>query len=49
MRMEQAVARAVAGGIDVRDAYARALCAIAQRVEWPLAAAWEPDDLDPDL
>jgi PAS domain S-box-containing protein len=49
MRMEQAVARAVAGGIDAGDAYTRALCAIAQGVEWPLAAAWEPDGVDPDV
>ena len=49
MRMEQAVARAVAGATDAGDAYTRALCAIAEGVEWPLAAAWEPDDLDPDV
>jgi PAS domain S-box-containing protein len=49
MRMEQAVARAVAGAIDAGDAYTRALGAIAQGVDWPLAAAWEPDGVDPDL
>ena len=49
MRMEQAVARAVAGATDAGDAYTRALCAIAEGVEWPLAAAWEPDDVDPDV
>ena len=48
MRMEQAVARAVAGATDASDAYTRALCAIAQGVEWPFAAAWEPDVVDPD-
>ena len=49
MRMEQAVARAVAGATDTGDAYMQALCAIAAGVDWPLAAAWEPDDLDPDV
>jgi len=49
MRMEQAVARAVAGAIDAGDAYTRALGAIAQGVDWPLAATWEPDGVDPDL
>jgi PAS domain S-box-containing protein len=49
MRMEQAVARAVAGATDAGDAYTRALCAIAEGVESPFAAAWEPDDVDPDL
>src|SRR5215218_3974230 len=48
MRMEQAVARAVAGAIDAGDAYTQALCAVAEGVGWPLAAAWEPDGLDPD-
>ena len=47
--MEQAVARAVAGATDTGDAYTRALCAIAEGVEWPLAAAWEPDDFDSDV
>ena len=46
--MEQAVARAVAGATDAGDAYTRALQAIAQALEWPLAAAWEPDATDPD-
>jgi PAS domain S-box-containing protein len=49
MRMEQAVARAVAGATDAGDAYTRALCAIAQGVEWPFAAAWEPDVVDPEV
>src|SRR5215217_1218814 len=49
MRMEQAVARAVAGAIDAGDAYTRALCAVAEGVGWPLAAAWEPDAVDPDV
>jgi PAS domain S-box-containing protein len=48
MRMEQAVARAVAGATDAGDAYTRALCAVAVGVDWPLAAAWEPDDVHPD-
>ena len=46
MRMEQAVARAVAGATDGGDAYTRALQAIAQALDWPLAAAWEPDAID---
>jgi len=46
--MEQAVARAVADATDAGDAYIRALAAIAAGVEWPLAAAWEPDHFDPD-
>src|SRR3954454_22213264 len=49
MRMEQAVARAVAGATDAGDAYTRALRAIAEGVEWPFAAAWEPDVADPDV
>jgi PAS domain S-box-containing protein len=49
MRMEQAVARAVAGATDAGDAYTRALRAIAQGVEWPFAAAWEPDGVEPDV
>jgi PAS domain S-box-containing protein len=49
MRMEQAVARAVAGATDADDAYTRALGASAEGVDWPLAAAWEPDDDDPDV
>jgi PAS domain S-box-containing protein len=49
MRMEQAVARAVAGATDAGDAYARALCAIAQGMEWPLAAAWERDAVEPEV
>jgi PAS domain S-box-containing protein len=49
MRMERAVARAVAGAADAADAYTRALQAIAEGVDWQLAAAWEPDDADPDL
>jgi len=49
MGMEQAVARAVAGATDAGDAYTRALCAIAQCVEWSVAAAWEPDAVDPDV
>jgi PAS domain S-box-containing protein len=49
MGMEQAVARAVAGATGAGDAYTRALRAIAEGVEWPLAAAWEPDDVDPDV
>src|SRR5215207_4893283 len=49
MRMEQAVARAVAGATDAGDAYTRALCAIAECVDWPLAAAWEPEDDDSDV
>src|SRR5215216_2026037 len=48
MRMEQAVARALADATDAGDAYIRALAAIAAGVEWPLAAAWEPDHFDPD-
>jgi PAS domain S-box-containing protein len=49
MRMEQAVARAMADGIDAGGTYTRALCAIAHRLEWSVAAAWEPDDADPDV
>ena len=49
MRMEQAVARAVAGASDAGDAYTRALHAIADGVDWPLAAAWEPELADPDV
>jgi PAS domain S-box-containing protein len=49
MRMEQAVARAVSGATDARDAYTRALRAIADGVDWPLAAAWEPELDDPDV
>jgi len=49
MRMERAVARAVAGATDADDAYMLALRAIAQGVEWPFAAAWEPDGANPDV
>jgi PAS domain S-box-containing protein len=49
MRMEQAVARAVSGATDARDAYARALKAIAEGLDWPCGAAWEPELGDPDL
>jgi PAS domain S-box-containing protein len=49
VRMEQAVARAVSGATDARDAYARALRAIAQGLGWPLGVAWEPDADDRDL
>ena len=47
--MERAVARAVAGAVDAGDAYTRALRAIANGVEWPFAAAWEPDGSDHDV
>ena len=49
MRMERAVARAVSGSADTREAYAQALRAIAEGVDWQLAAAWEPDIADPDV
>ena len=43
LRMEQAVARAVAGATGAGEAYARALQAIAQALDWTLGAAWEPE------
>ena len=49
MRMEQAVARAVSDATGTRDAYARALQAIAQALDWSLGAAWEPDPSDPEV
>jgi PAS domain S-box-containing protein len=49
MRLEQAVARAVSGATGSRDAYARALQSIADGLDWPLAAAWEPSVGDRDV
>src|SRR5215207_10028269 len=45
MRMEQAVA----GATDAGDAYKQALCAVAEGVECPFAAAWEQDYVDRDV
>jgi len=49
MRMEQAVARAVSAATGTRDAYERALKAIADGLDWPFGAAWEPDPRDPEM
>src|SRR5690348_15991639 len=49
MRMERAVARAVAGATDARDAYMRALQTIAECIGWQFAAAWEHDVADPEV
>ena len=43
MTLQQAVATAVATAADARDAYARAVQAIATELQWPFAAAWEPE------
>src|SRR5215203_4518879 len=42
IRIEHAVAQAVAGSDGSRDACVRALRAIGEGLHWPLAAAWEP-------
>jgi PAS domain S-box-containing protein len=42
VRIEQTVARAVGSAVDVSDAYARALEALAEALDWGVAAAWEP-------
>ena len=47
LQLPQAVAAAVGGSIDTRDAYCRALQAIAGGLGWRLAAAWEPNELCP--
>ena len=48
IRIEHAVARAVAGSDGSRDACVRALRAIAEGLHWPLAAAWEPAVTEPN-
>ena len=45
--LQRAVAAAVGTAADARDAYARAIQAIATELGWPFAAAWEPSE-DPD-
>jgi PAS domain S-box-containing protein len=47
--IEQAVARAVSSAGRARDAYDLALEAIADGLDWPFGAAWEPDAADPEL
>jgi PAS domain S-box-containing protein len=48
IRIEHAVARAVARSDGSRDACARALQAIGEGLHWPLAAAWEPTVTEPN-
>ena len=45
--LQRAVAAAVGTAADARDAYARAIQAIATELGWSFAAAWEPSE-DPD-
>ncbi|MGZ6616986.1 MAG: GAF domain-containing protein [Solirubrobacteraceae bacterium] len=42
--LQRAAAAAVATAADARDAYARAIRAIATELGWPFAAAWEPEE-----
>ena len=49
MMLQQAVAAAVASAADARDAFARAVQAIASELGWPFAAAWEPEDDGSDV
>jgi PAS domain S-box-containing protein len=44
MQMQTAIALAVAAATDTRDAYCRALQAIATGLGWCLGAAWEPTE-----
>jgi PAS domain S-box-containing protein len=43
MQLQQAAAAAVAGASDARDAYRRALQAIATELGWSFGSVWQPD------